>query len=70
MLRVAVAIAMKDLKQRLRDRSAIVLAIVAPFALTFIFAQTLSGITGRIIADFTAGRMPNFDVSGFDAKRF
>ncbi len=31
---------------------------------------TLSGITGRIIADFTAGRMPNFDVSGFDAKRF
>ncbi|MEM7424641.1 MAG: FAD-binding oxidoreductase [Pseudomonadota bacterium] len=31
---------------------------------------TLSGITGRIIADFTAGRMPNFDVSGFDARRF
>ena len=31
---------------------------------------TLSGITGRIIADFADGRSPNFDVSGFDAKRF
>ncbi len=31
---------------------------------------TLSGITGRIISDFISGRMPNFDISGFDAKRF
>lgn len=31
---------------------------------------TLSGITGRIVSDFTSGRMPNFDVSGFDARRF
>ncbi len=46
MLRVAVAIAMKDLRQRLRDRSAIILALVVPFALTFIFSQSLSDVTG------------------------
>ncbi len=46
MLRVALVIAMKDLRQRLRDRSAIILAIVIPFALTFIFAQSLADVSG------------------------
>ncbi len=50
MLRVALAITAKDLRQRLRDRSALVLALVVPLALTFIFAQSLSGISGD---DFT-----------------
>ena len=31
---------------------------------------TLAGITGRIIADLAQDRMPNFDISGFDPKRF
>ncbi len=46
MLRVAVTIAAKDLRQRLRDRSALVLAIVVPLALTFIFSQSLRDVTG------------------------
>lgn len=31
---------------------------------------TLGGITGRIIADLAQDQMPNFDISGFDPKRF
>ncbi len=32
--------------------------------------MTLAGITGRIIADLAQDRMPNFDISAFDPKRF
>lgn len=45
-MNAAIAIALKDLKQRIRDRSAILLAIVVPLGLTFIMAQTLSGVSG------------------------
>ena len=31
---------------------------------------TLAGITGRTIADLAQGQIPNFDISGFDPKRF
>ena len=31
---------------------------------------TLGGITGRIIADLAAGRVPNFDISAYSAERF
>lgn len=37
-MRAALAIAAKDLRQRLRDRSAIVLAVIAPFALAAVFS--------------------------------
>ncbi len=43
MLRPAMLIAAKDLKQRLRDRSAIVLAVVVPLGLAFILSATIGG---------------------------
>ncbi|MGA7912913.1 MAG: ABC transporter permease [Candidatus Dormiibacterota bacterium] len=45
-MRAAVLIATKDLKERIRDRSAILVAIVAPLVLAFIFNAIFSGIGG------------------------
>jgi ABC-2 type transport system permease protein len=45
-MRAAVLIATKDLKQRVRDRSAILIAIVTPLVLAFIFNGIFSGIGG------------------------
>jgi ABC-2 type transport system permease protein len=45
-MRAAVLIATKDLKERIRDRSAILVAIVAPFMLALIFNAIFSGISG------------------------
>ena len=45
-MRTVIVIAAKDLKQRMRDRSALLIAIVVPLALAFIFSQTLSGVSG------------------------
>ena len=45
-MRVALLIAAKDLRQRLRDRSALLTAIVAPLGLAVIFSQLLAGATG------------------------
>jgi ABC-2 type transport system permease protein len=45
-VRVALLIAAKDLRQRLRDRSALLLAIVAPLGLAVIFSLLLAGATG------------------------
>jgi ABC-2 type transport system permease protein len=45
-VRAAVLIATKDLKERIRDRSAILIAIVAPLVLAFIFNAIFSGIGG------------------------
>ena len=44
-MRAAIIIAAKDIKERVRDRSAIILAIVVPLGLAFILNATLSGIT-------------------------
>ncbi|MEI7744544.1 MAG: ABC transporter permease [Chloroflexota bacterium] len=44
--RVAFLIAVKDLRQRLRDRSAILVAVVAPLGLALIFSQLLGNATG------------------------
>ena len=49
-MRAALDIALKDLKQRIRDRSAILIAIVAPFALAALFSLML----GDIEQDFNA----------------
>jgi ABC-2 type transport system permease protein len=43
-MRAALDIATKDLKQRIRDRSALLIAIVAPFALAVLFSVMLGGI--------------------------
>ena len=45
-MRAALTIAAKDLRQRLRDRSAIVMAVVAPFMLAAIFAMLLPADQG------------------------
>ncbi|OFW79496.1 MAG: hypothetical protein A2Z48_03950 [Actinobacteria bacterium RBG_19FT_COMBO_70_19] len=44
-MRAALLIAGKDLKQRLRDRSAILVAFVVPLGLAFVFNATLGGIS-------------------------
>ena len=44
-MRAAIAIAAKDIKERVRDRSAIILAVVVPLGMAFILNATLSGIT-------------------------
>jgi ABC-2 type transport system permease protein len=46
-MHAALTIAAKDLKERLRDRSAIVLAIVVPLGLAFIMNLTLGPITDQ-----------------------
>jgi len=43
-VRTAVLIAAKDLRMRIRDRSAILLAVVVPLALAFIFSEILGGV--------------------------
>jgi len=45
-VRTAILIATKDLTMRIRDRSAILLAIVVPLALAFIFSEILGGVGG------------------------
>ncbi|HSD48516.1 MAG TPA: ABC transporter permease [Actinomycetota bacterium] len=44
-MRAALLIAAKDLRQRLRDRSAIMVAFVVPLGLAFVFNATLGGIS-------------------------
>lgn len=58
-MRVAVLIALKDLKQRLRDRSALLVSVVAPLGLALIFSSLLAGATGfhatYVVADLDGG---------------
>ena len=53
-MHVALTIAAKDLKERLRDRSAIVLAIVVPLGLAFIMNLTLGPITDQAFSTAVA----------------
>ena len=48
-MRAAVIIAVKDLRQRLRDASAILMAIVLPLGLAAILGATLSGTSGTTV---------------------
>ena len=45
-MRAAWLICAKDLKARLRDRSALLIGIVVPLALAFIFNVIFSGVSG------------------------
>lgn len=47
-MRAALVIAAKDLRQRLRDRTAIVVAVIAPFGLAAIFSLLLGGTDAPI----------------------
>src|SRR5512135_1399741 len=49
-MRAAVLISVKDLKARLRDRSALLIAIVVPLGLAFIFNAIFSGMSGKAIS--------------------
>ena len=58
-MRVALLVAAKDLRQRLRDRSAILIAVVAPLGLAVIFSQLLGSTTAFhtrwVVADLDGG---------------
>ncbi len=60
-LRVAVLIAAKDLRQRLRDRSAILVSIVAPLGLAIIFSGLLGNTTAfharYVVANLDGGQL-------------
>lgn len=51
-MKSAFTIAAKDLRRRLRDRSAIVMGVVAPFALAAIFATLMPSDDGGFHADY------------------
>jgi ABC-2 type transport system permease protein len=60
-MRVALLIAAKDLRQRLRDRSALLVSVVAPLGLAVIFSQLLGGSDGfratYVVADMDGGEL-------------
>ena len=51
-MRAALDIARKDLRQRVRDRSALLIAIVAPFVLAVLFSIMLGGDRTGFQADW------------------
>ena len=60
-MNVAVLIAAKDLRQRVRDRSALLVSVVAPLGLAVIFSQLLGNSTEFstkwVVADMDGGRL-------------
>jgi ABC-2 type transport system permease protein len=60
-MRVAFLVAAKDLRQRLRDRTALLVAVAAPLGLAVIFSQLLAGTTGYaatyVVADMDGGQL-------------
>jgi ABC-2 type transport system permease protein len=60
-VRVALVVAAKDLRQRLRNRSAILVSIVAPLGLAVIFSQLLGSTVGfhatYVVADMDGGAL-------------
>lgn len=60
-MRQALLIAAKDLRQRVRDRSALLISVVAPLGLAVIFSQLLGNATGFstnwIVADLDGGSL-------------
>ena len=60
-MRVAFLIAVKDLRQRLRDRSALLVTIVAPLGLAIVFSQLIGSAAEFhakwVVADLDGGRL-------------
>lgn len=58
-MRIVFLVALKDLRQRLRDRTALLVSVVAPLGLAFIFSQLLAGTTDfravYVVADMDGG---------------
>ena len=78
-MRAALTIAAKDLKERLRDRSAIILAVIVPLGLAFVMNLTLGPITeqgfstevavadadGGAVAQAFSGMLAEIEEAGF-----
>jgi ABC-2 type transport system permease protein len=60
-MRIALLVALKDLRQRLRDRTALLVSVVAPLGLAFIFSALLAGTTdfraAYVVADMDGGTL-------------
>ena len=54
-MRAAILIAGKDLRQRMRDRTAIIAALVLPFVMATILGTTLPNITNKSTSKFKVG---------------
>jgi len=64
-MRAALLIAGKDLRQRLRDRSALMIAFLVPLGLAFIFNLTLGGLSsGGTVFTYAIVDADRSDVSG------
>lgn len=77
-MRAALDIALKDLKQRVRDRSALLISVVAPFVLAALFSMILGGLDedfharwgyvdldgGEIAAAFEDGPLDGMETAG------
>lgn len=61
-MRTALLIAAKDLRQRLRDRSALLVAVVAPLGLAVIFSSLLAGAT-EFHATYSVANLDGGDLS-------
>jgi len=62
-MRAALVIALKDLRQRLRDRSAIIVAVIAPFGLAAIFSTLLGGVSQPLELDYAYADLDRSDLS-------
>ncbi len=84
-MRAALDIALKDLKQKVRDRSALLISIVAPFVLAALFSMILGGLDedfnaswgyvdldgGEIAAAFEEGPLGGMEAAGIvDVSRY
>ena len=84
-MRAAFDIALKDLKQKVRDRSALLISIVAPFVLAALFSMILGGLDedfhaswgyvdldgGEIAAAFEEGPLGGVEAAGIvDVSRY
>lgn len=63
-MRAALDIAAKDLRQRVRDRSALLIAIVAPFVLAVLFSIMLGGTERPFHADWAVVDLDGGEIAG------
>ncbi len=63
-MRAALDIAAKDLRQRARDRSALLIAIVAPFVLAVLFSVMLGGTDRPFHADWVVVDLDGGEIAG------
>lgn len=62
-MRAALVIAAKDLRQRVRDRTAVIVAVIAPFGLAAIFSMLLAGVDGPLDLGYAYADLDGTEVS-------